>query len=62
MPKTLINFAEKLALPLTVAQAEKLVDGATDDVSRQQAFTAIREARKALDEAEDEADWPKKMQ
>lgn len=25
MPKTLINFAEKLALPLTVAQAEKLV-------------------------------------
>ena len=43
-----------------VDDAAKAVANATDPESRQQAFTLIREARKALDEAEDAADWPNK--
>ena len=43
-----------------VDDAEKAVANATDPESRQQAFTLIREARKALDGAEDVAAWPNK--
>ena len=45
-----------------VEEAGRRVDEASDPDSRQQAHTAIREARHALDEAEDAADWPAKTE
>ena len=43
-----------------VDEAEKAVVCASDFESRQQAYKLVLEARHALDEAEDAADWPKK--
>ena len=59
------ELADK-GIPLGVAEnlveeAERLAVNASDHESRQQAHKAILEARIALDEAEDAADWPNKV-
>lgn len=44
-----------------VEEVEKKVEEASDDLSRQQAHAAIREALMALDEAAAASDWPNKV-
>lgn len=48
--------------PRLVGEAERAAQNASDPESRQQAFKAILEARHALYEAEDAADWPNKIE
>ena len=48
--------------PRLVEEAERAAQNASDPESRQQAFKAILEARHALYEAADAADWPNKIE